>query len=256
MEMDTSIPKRTMIHSVTKAMILAAGEGTRLRPLTLTMPKAMVPVAGRPLIEHTLTWLKSHGVAEVGINLHYLGSRIVDCLGDGSRFGLKIVYSHEEALLGTAGGTKRLEAFFAGDRFVLIYGDILTDLDLDEMVEHHVKAGAVATIVLFAAPNPHEVGIVETDSQGRILSFVEKPARGTEKGNLANGGVYVLEPAVLEHIQSGYFDFGFDVFPSLLRQGMPLHGYKLKDEDYLLDIGSIEKYRRANDDYLARRVKG
>jgi NDP-sugar pyrophosphorylase family protein len=241
---------------VTKAMILAAGEGTRLRPLTLTTPKAMVPVDGRPLIEHTVAWLKSHGVTEVGINLHYLGGKIVDCLGDGSRLGLNISYSHENELLGTAGGTKRLETFFAGDRFALVYGDILTDLDLGAMVAYHANAGAMATIALFTAPKPSEVGIVEVDSLGRILSFVEKPAPGNEKGNLANGGVYILEPEVLSYIPpSGYADFGFDVFPSLLRQGMPLYGYKLRAEDYLIDIGSMEKYRQANDDRVKGRVR-
>jgi NDP-sugar pyrophosphorylase family protein len=237
-------------------MLLAAGEGTRLRPLTMTTPKTMVPVAGRPLIDHTLTWLKSYGVTDVGINLHYLGCGIVDYLGDGADRGLKITYSYENELLGTAGGTKRLQSLFSGGQFFLVCGDILTDLDLGAMVNHHNYSGALATIALFTAPNPSEVGIVEIDCLGRIISFVEKPAPGTEKGNLANGGVYILEPEVLGHVPpSGYADFGFDVFPSLLRQGMPLYGYKLKADDYLMDIGSMEEYARASNDCLAGRIR-
>jgi NDP-sugar pyrophosphorylase family protein len=242
-----------MNRSLTRAVVLAAGEGTRLRPLTLTVPKAMVPIGGRPLIEHILAWLKSYGIAEVGINLHYLGQKIIACLGDGSSFGLKITYSHEDSLLGTAGGTKRLESLFAGERFALVYGDILTDMNLSRMFEHHVRSGALATIALFTALHPHEVGIVEIDEQGRIISFTEKPAPGTEKGNLANGGIYLLEPEVLDYIPSSApADFGFDIFPNLLKQGKPLYGYVLKPSDYLLDIGSLQKYKQANEDYLVK----
>ncbi len=208
------------------------------------------------MIELTLGWLKRHGVAEIGINLHYLGQQIADLLGDGSRFGLKITYSHEEELLGTAGGTKKLESLFTGHRFVVVYGDVLTDLDLGDMVSFHVGNRALVTIALSAVPNPHEKGIVEIDKIGRILGFVEKPAPGTARGNLANGGIYVVESEVLGWIpSSGYSDFGFDVFPSMLRKGMPMFGYVLRRGDYLLDIGSLEKYRQAGQDYAAGKVR-
>jgi NDP-sugar pyrophosphorylase family protein len=238
-----------------KAMILAAGEGSRLRPLTLETPKVLLPVGGVPLIELTLRWLKSHGINEVGINLYDLGAKIRDFLGDGSRFGIKITYSAEETLLGTAGGVKRLENFF-GATFVAVYGDVLTDFDLGEMMAYHLKTRAVATIALVTVPNPQEKGVVDIDERGRVLSFVEKPPRGTERGNLANGGVYILEPEILRYIPaSGYVDFAFDIFPFLLEQGIPLNSYRLKREDYLVDIGTFENYRKANEDVIAGKVK-
>jgi NDP-sugar pyrophosphorylase family protein len=237
---------------VHKAMVLAAGEGTRLRPLTLTTPKAMVPIGGRPLLAHTLAWLKKYSITEVGINLHYLGQNIIDYFGDGAAYGLKITYSQEPALLGTAGGVKKLESLFAGSGFTVIYGDILTDFDLTAMTDFHVRAGAVATIALSPVPNPNQKGIVELDNQGRILSFTEKPTAGTEKSNLASGGIYILEPEVLDYIPStSPADFGFDIFPNLLKQGKPLFGYVLKPSDYLLDIGSLDNYRQANEEYTS-----
>ncbi len=243
-------------HSVTRAMLLAAGEGTRLRPLTLDTPKTMLPIGGKPLVGHTVTWLRKHGVTDVGINLHYRGQQIVDYLKDGSAFGVKTTYSHEETLLGTAGGTKRLESLFAGDRLVVVYGDMLTDLDLGKMAAYHVLTGAVATIALFEVADPSQCGIVELDPAGRVLSFVEKPARGTAKGNLANGGVYILEPEVLDSIpRDGYSDFGFHIFPELLRAGRRVSGYKLSPQEYLIDIGSLEKYRQAEADYQAGKVR-
>jgi NDP-sugar pyrophosphorylase family protein len=240
-------------NRLSKAMILAAGEGTRLKPFTLTKPKVMVPIGGRPLIEYTLEWLKSFGVTKVAINLHYLGQLIADYLGDGNRFGLIITYSYEEDLLGTAGGPKKLEPFFAKDRFILVYGDILTNLDLRQMLDKHLNSGAMATMALFTAPNPHEVGIVEVDCFGRILNFVEKPTHGTKTGDLANGGIYILEPEIFDYIPLGYADFGFHIFPSLLRHGIPLYGYKVEGGEYLIDVGSTEKYAQANKDFMGGR---
>lgn len=245
-----------MKNNITKAMVLAAGEGIRLRPLTLSVPKTMLPVGGIPLIGHIIRWLKSYGISEVGINLFYLGNMIMDYLGDGSRFGLKIIYSQEENLLGTAGGVKRLESFFAKERFILVYGDVLTDFNITKMIACHLKNRGIATIALFAASNAQEVGIVEIDQQKRILNFVEKPPKGTEKSNLANGAVYILEPEIFDYIPaSACVDFAFHVFPLLLERGIPLYGYKLKSKDYLIDIGSLVKYQEANGDYLDHRVK-
>jgi len=236
-------------------MVLAAGEGVRLRPLTLNTPKAMLPIGGKPILGHTLGWLRRHGVVEVGINVHYLAQQIVDYLGDGRAFGVKIAYSREETLLGTAGGTKRLAAMFQGEQFGVVYADMLTDLDLGRMAELHVRAGAVATIALFVAPRPHEVGIVELDAQDHIVSFVEKPPPGTEKSNLASAGVYILEPEVLDLIPPGRADFGFDVFPAMLRKGLPILGYRPHPDEYIMDIGDLERYRQANEDFAAGKVR-
>jgi len=240
---------------VHKAMILAAGEGTRLRPLTLETPKVLLAVGEKPLIRYTLSWLKSHGITELAINLCHLGNEIKNLLGDGSRFGINISYSFEETLLGTAGGVKRMEHFF-DDTFVVIYGDILTDFNLKEMIRFHQERKAVATLALLKVPNPWEVGIVEVDKEGRILSFVEKPPRGSETGNLASGAIYVLEREILDYIPAkGASDFAYDILPKLIKLGLPVYGYILQPEDYLIDIGTIEKYQQANQDVRAGKVR-
>jgi len=244
-----------MSSEIAQAMILAAGEGTRLRPLTLETPKLLLPVGGRPLIEHTLAWLKSHGISQVAINLHHLGDKIKDFLDDGSRFGMKLVYSREEKLLGTAGGVKKIEEFFHGT-FVVVYGDVITDFDLSAMLRFHRQKRAVATVAILEVPNPRDVGIVKMGGGNRILSFVEKPSYGTEVGNLGSGGVYIMEREILNYIPgTGYSDFAYDIFPKLVELNRPVYGYCLKPDDYLIDIGNIEKYRKANEDIEASKVK-
>ena len=229
-----------------KAMILAAGEGTRLRPLTLNTPKVLLPVSGVPLIEYTLCWLKHYGITGVAINLHHLAAKIQSRLGDGARFGIKIVYSLENSLLGTAGGVKKMAAFLDGP-FAVVYGDVLTDLDLNAMLEFHRDRQAAATLAVREMPNPWEVGVLEMNSGGRILDFTEKPPRGSERSNLSSGGVYILEKNVLDHVpEAGFCDFAYDVFPRLIELGLPVYGYHLKNGDYLLDIGTAEKYKQAN----------
>ncbi|MHB1415123.1 MAG: nucleotidyltransferase family protein [Chloroflexota bacterium] len=241
--------------TVTKAMILAAGEGTRLRPLTADTPKPLLPLAGVPLILYSLALLRQHGICEVAVNLHHNAQKIVDCLGDGSRLGMKIHYSYEEALLGTAGGLRKVAHLF-DDTFVVLYGDVLTDCDLSALIRFHRKQGGPATLALSEVTNPWEVGIVQLDQDGRVLDFVEKPPRGSAAGNLANGGIYVMERVVLDYVpKSGPCDFGYDVFPHLLREGLPIYGYLLPAKTYLVDIGTLDKYRRAEADVAAGIIK-
>jgi NDP-sugar pyrophosphorylase family protein len=236
-------------------MILAAGEGTRLRPLTLETSKVLLPVAGVPLIYYTLTWLRSHGVGEVCINLHHLGNRIKELLGDGSQFGVKIHYSIEESLLGTAGGVKKVAHFF-DTTFVVVYGDVLTDFNLSAMVKFHRMKKALATVAVSKVAKPSEVGVVKLKNDGRIVSFVEKPSVGAELGNMASGGIYILEKEVLDSIPSqGFCDFAYDVFPKLIKATLPVYGYVLTHEDYLIDIGTIDKYLKANEDVKSGKVK-
>ena len=244
-----------MTNRIAKAMILAAGEGTRLRPLTKEVPKVLLPVGGLPLIEHTLIWLRHHGISEIAVNLHYLGDRIKGFLGDGSHLGIHSHYSVEESLLGTAGGVKKMENFFDGT-FVVVYGDILTNFDLTKMIQFHRKKRAIATIAIINVTNPQDVGIVEMNEDGRILHFVEKPSEDTLESNLANGGVYVLENEIFNHIQGdGFSDFAYDVFPRLLELGLPFYGHVLTPEDYLIDIGTKEKYHDANNDIKEGKMK-
>jgi len=238
-----------------KAMVLAAGEGTRLRPLTLETPKVLLPVGAKPLIEYILAWLKKHGMREIAINLCYLGDKIKHFLGDGSQLGVKLYYSHEEIALGTAGGVKRMEHFFS-NTFVVACGDILTDFDLTAMIKFHRQKAALATLALVEVSNPWEVGIVVKDETGRVVSFVEKPPRGTELSNMASAGIYVLEREVFNHIPSQSFcDFGGDIFPKLIQGNLPVYGYVLHPEDYWIDIGTLEKYQQANRDVEAGKFK-
>jgi NDP-sugar pyrophosphorylase family protein len=246
-------------------MILAAGEGTRLRPFTLETPKVLLPIGGVPLICYTLAWLKRYDISQVVINLHHLGEKIREFLGDGSRFGLEIVYSPEEILLGTAGGVKKMEPLLSAkpkspvpnpqspvtNPFVVVYGDVLTDFNLSAMVKFHQKKKALATVAVTKVTKPSEVGVVKLKKDGRIVSFVEKPSGGAEPGNMASGGIYILEKEVLDSIpRHGFCDFAYDIFPELIRAGFPLYAYALMSADYLIDIGTPEKYRKANEDVL------
>lgn len=229
----------------------------RVRPLTLEVPKALLPIAGVPLIEYTLAWLKNYGISDIAINLHHLGGKIKDYLNDGSRFGVKIVYSREKTPLGTAGGVKRMEHFFDSN-LVVFYGDILTDFCLTDMIEFHKQKKAIATIVVFEALNPKEVGLVELNTEGRVLSILEKQkSSNLHPPVLANGGVYVLEKEVLDYIpEQGFSDFAYDIFPRLLKLRFPVYGFRLKtEEDYFIDIGTLENYKKANSDAKSCKVR-
>jgi len=237
-----------------KALILAAGEGTRLRPLTLERPKPMLPVAGRPLLEHIVAWLRRHGITQLAINLHYRPEAIAQYFGDGSRFCLDITYSYEDPILGTAGAAKKLHSFLADGPFLVVYGDVLTDLDLAALCAFHSRQLAAdggrpgLTMALYHVLNPTQVGLVELDEPdgGRVLRFVEKPRPEEVFTDLANAGILVVEPAILEAIPPGvFYDFGHDLFPRLLADGVPLYGWPVPPGTYLADIGSPEAYRLA-----------
>lgn len=244
-----------IMNRVTKAMILAAGEGTRLRPLTEEVPKVLLPVGGLPLIEHILIWLRHHGISKIAVNLYHLGKKIRGFLGDGSQLEVNICYSAEDSLLGTAGSVKRMEHFF-DSTFVVVYGDILTNFDLSKMIQFHRKQGAIATIAIMRVANQEGVGIVKMDEERRIISFVEKPTGDLLMSDLGNGGVYVLESEIFSNIRGeGFSDFACDVFPKLIELGLPFYGYVLNPDDYLIDIGTIEKYHAANNDVQAGKMK-
>jgi mannose-1-phosphate guanylyltransferase/phosphomannomutase len=227
-----------------KGMILAAGEGKRLRPLTDDMPKPMLPLAGKPLLEHIINHLRDCGVTDLAINLHHLPAAVMDYFGDGSRWDVNLRYSVEDRLLGSAGGVKRLQSFF-DDTFLVYYGDVFTGADLGPMIALHRRHKVLATMALYQVPDPWNRGIVALDDRQIITKFVEKPARERVFSDLANAGIYVLEPDVLQWIPSGQpHDFGHDVFPALLAAATRVAGYIIKDT--LIDIGLPEKYQQAN----------
>lgn len=236
-----------------RALVLAAGEGQRLRPLTLHRPKPMVPVGGRPVLEHLLALLRRHRIDDIAINLHYRPAAIVEYFGDGRAFGVAITYAHEAQLLGSAGAARALETFLT-ETFVVLYGDVLTDVDLSALVARHRTSGAAGTIGVYEVSDPSRCGIVELDSAGRVTRFVEKPAPGTVRGNLANSGILVLEPSVLREVPPGEpYDFGLHLFPRLLDRGVPLCGERL--DGYILDIGSPDRLEQAEADYRAGRFR-
>ncbi|HEX6607012.1 MAG TPA: sugar phosphate nucleotidyltransferase, partial [Chloroflexia bacterium] len=235
-----------------KAVVMAGGEGSRLRPLTLRRPKPMVPVVDKPCMAHILDLLKKHGVDEVVVTLQYMAETIQEYFGDGSSLGLTIHYSVEESPLGTAGSVKQAEKWL-DDTFLLISGDAVCDFDLTKAVEYHREKGSMATLVLKRMPNPLEYGVVIIDDEGHIKQFQEKPSWGEVFSDTVNTGIYVLDPKVLSYFKAGkVFDFSMNLFPMMLKKGDPMYGYVA--DGYWCDIGSIPDYMRSTGDLLAGQV--
>lgn len=236
-----------------KAMILAAGVGSRLDPLTRNLPKPLVPIVNRPVMEHIVALLKKHGFDEIVVNLHYLGDQIEAYFGDGSRFGVKIHYMREERLWGDAGSVKRAEEILKDDTFVVVGGDDLADIDLSRLVRTHRDKKAMATIALSLVDDPSEYGIVLMNEEGRITRFMEKPKGEVIFSNTANTGVYVFDPSVFELIpRNALYLFGKNLFPLLLEQRLPLFGHLTAA--YWRDVGSLDVYRETHLDVLNGRV--
>ena len=232
---------------------MAGGEGSRLRPLTSGLPKPLVPVVGKPVMEHILGLLREHGIQDVIVTLQYLGSAIRDYFGDGSDFGMDITYAVEDAPLGTAGSVKNAQAHL-DEPFIVISGDALTDIDLARALQFHQDRKALATIVLTAVPDPLEYGVVITSPEGAVQRFLEKPSWGEVFSDQVNTGIYVLDPQVLSLIPAGkVVDWSADIFPAMLARKMPLYGYL--GPGYWCDIGNIQTYYQANWDALAGRVR-
>jgi mannose-1-phosphate guanylyltransferase/phosphomannomutase len=236
-----------------KAVVMAGGEGTRLRPLTSNQPKPMVPIVGKPCLEHILELLRGHGFEDVLITLAFLPQAIRSYFGDGESLGLSIDYSVEESPLGTAGSVK-LAAGALDDTFLVISGDALCDVDLSKLVAFHRERDAAVTIGLKSVENPLEFGIVVTDDEGRIERFLEKPSWGQVFSDTINTGIYVIEPEVLRHVPDDRpFDFSKELFPLLLEMGRPLYGFVL--DGYWQDVGDLRQYTQANFDALDGHVR-
>jgi len=232
---------------------MAGGEGTRLRPLTSNQPKPMVPIVGKPCMEHILELLRRHGFEDVVVTLAFLPQAIRSYFGTGDTLGLNIEYSVEELPLGTAGSVG-LARDALDETFLVISGDALCDVDLGALVAFHKEKGAAATIGLKSVDNPLEFGIVVTDDDGRIERFLEKPSWGQVFSDTINTGIYVLEPEVLKHVPTdGAYDFSKQLFPLLLDMGRPLYGYVM--DGYWQDIGNLDQYRQANFDALDEKVQ-
>ncbi len=234
-------------------MVLAAGLGTRLRPLTGSISKPMAPIVNRPVMYHILKLLRRHGINQAVANLHYHPHAITNYFGKGQRLDIDLRYSLESELKGTAGGVKKVQKFFDDGTFLIISGDALTDIDLSKLLQQHKQSGAIASLALKKVEDPSNFGVVILDRGNRILGFQEKPEPGEELSNLCNCGIYIFEPAVFDHIpRDTFYDFGKQMFPDFIKRDIPFHGFEI--DSYWNDVGSLEQYRIGNFDALTGKV--
>jgi len=232
-----------------KAMVLAAGVGTRLDPLTTQIPKPLVPVANRPVMEYIVNLLVQHGFTQISVNLHHLPDSIENYFGDGSRLGVKINYLFEKNLSGDAGGVRGCMEHLSDSTFVVIMGDLLTDANISYLVEQHRKMKALATIALKPVKDVSQFGVAVLDDQGWIKEFQEKPHPNEARSNLASTGIYIFEPAIFDFIpRTGVYGFGKQLFPQLIKEKQPVLGLSI--ESYWSDVGTFTQYRQSNFDVL------
>lgn len=222
-----------------KGVILVGGEGTRMRPLTCNTAKAMLPVLNQPFLGHMIRYLREGGINDIIFALCYLPDNIKRYFGDGSQFGVKLTYVVEESPLGTAGGVKNAAAYL-DDLFFVFNGDIVTDIDLRAMLSFHRRRKAKATIALTPVEDPSHYGVVETNAQGRVKRFIEKPPREEATTNMINAGIYILDPQVLNDVPPRtFFMFERHLFPLLLEKGVPIYGFPC--DAYWIDMGTPGK---------------
>ena len=231
-----------------KAVILAGGEGTRLRPLTCNTPKPMVPILNRPFLQHLIDYLKAHGIDDIILTLCYLPHHIQSYFGDGSDLNVKLTYVVETSPLGTAGAVKNVTQHL-GETFFVFNGDVFTNLDLTQMMGSHRELGAKVTIALTPVEDPTIYGLVETGAEDRVERFIEKPQPEAVTTNMINAGSYIVEPDVLDYVPQGRSStFERELFPLLLERGHSVYGYP--SDAYWIDIGTPEKYLRLHHDLL------
>ncbi len=231
-----------------KAIILIGGEATRLRPLSFTTPKAMVPVLNKPFLEYVLQYLARYEIKDVILTLGNLAKGLEGCFGNGSKFGIRLSYTVEDIPLGTAGAVGNAKEKLR-DTFFVLNGDIFTDLDLKEMMDFHRERGAKVTIALTPVEDPRAYGLIETTPEGRVTRFLEKPKPEEITTNMINAGTYIIEPEVLRYIPPRTnFSFERQLFPELLKEGVPV--YAFPSSAYWIDIGTPEKYLQLNRDLL------
>ncbi len=236
---------------------MAAGLGTRLRPLTYEVPKPMVPVVNRPVMEHILELLPPHGFTEVISNLHWFPDTIRGRIGDGSTPGIELTYSYEDELLGTAGGVRNVAEFFGDGSFLVMAGDALTDIDLTALRSAHERNAGIATLAVKRVANVSEFGVVIAASDGRVQGFQEKPDPGEALSDLASSMIYMFEPEIFDYFpDEPVVDFALDVFPALLENDVAFHVHVI--DEYWNDVGSLPEYLQGNLDALegAVSVKG
>jgi len=246
-----------------KAIILCAGKGERLKPLTENIPKPMVDINNKPVLEYFILLCKKHRINEIAINTSYIPEKIKNYFGDGSKFGVKIKYSFEPKLLGTAGALNNFRDFLT-ETFFVIYGDNLTNLNLSKMLRYHRDKKAVATLYIYREKMINEktsIGCVVIDENNKIMEIIENPNKKEkkrikkipEKRKFINAGIYIFEPEVLQLIQKGYSNFSYDIFPKMLELNKPLYGYQ--EDCYFKEIGQMLRYSKAKQDIESGKIK-
>ncbi|TWI57810.1 sugar phosphate nucleotidyltransferase [Halalkalibacter nanhaiisediminis] len=236
-----------------KGVIMAGGKGTRLRPLTCNVPKPMVPLIEKPVMQYSIELLKKHGITDIAVTVQYLPDTIRDYFGDGSSFGVNLTYFEETTPLGTAGSVKQAEAFL-DEPFIVVSGDALTDFDLQAGVDFHQQKDGLVTIFMKQVDNPLEFGVIMTDDQQEIIRFLEKPNWSEVFSDTVNTGIYIMEPSIFKYIKENTVtDFSKDVFPTLLEKKAGLYGYAASG--YWSDIGNLKQYRQAHFDLLNRELE-
>jgi NDP-sugar pyrophosphorylase family protein len=240
-----------------KAMILAAGFGTRLRPLTNTVPKPMVPIMNRPILEHTIHLLRTHGIQDIAINLHHLPEIIQDHFGDGKDFGVNLHWSYEPEILGTAGGIKKAQEFLDGEAFLVINSDVVTDCDLSKVISFHKAKGSDLTLVVRQGDSPEQCDPIEVDDNDRIVHMVGTSAKNKpdDTTRILFTGIQVMEPEIFDRIpENKFYGTTTDVFPGMLEDELPLFAYW--HHGYWKDVGTIQSYLDVHKDLLDKRMEG
>jgi mannose-1-phosphate guanylyltransferase / phosphomannomutase len=237
-----------------KAIVMAGGFGKRLRPFTRNCPKPMLPLIDKPVLAHILDLLKRHRFFEIIIAAHYLPEQIQDYFGDGRHMGMTLHYSVEESPLGTAGSVKKAQSYLDDEPFLVISGDIITDINLSQVVQFHREKDALATLALTHVADPTQYGVVITDHAGHIRQYLEKPGHQQVISNFVNTGIYVLEPTLLDDMKPNTAcDFSYDIFPQMLNRNQALFGYLA--EGYWRDMGTMQSYQQCLADVRAGKVK-
>lgn len=235
-----------------KAVIMAGGMGTRLRPITCNIPKPMVPLIHKPVMEYSIELLRKYGITQIAVTVHYLPEVIKEYFIDGEKYGVQLYYFDEITPLGTAGSIKNAEKFL-DERFIVISGDGLTDFDLRKGVQFHEEKQALATIFMKEVDSPENFGVIKTNRNGEVVRFYEKPNKKKLFSNMVNTGIYVLEPEIFHYLPKDIpIDFSKNVFPKLLREKKPLYGFHA--EGYWSDVGCLSSYRQTQFDMLNKKV--
>lgn len=220
-----------------RAIILSAGKGERIREINDEVPKVLIPLLEKPMLVWNIELLKNHGIHDIAINTHHLAHKIKDYLGNGNKFGVNIRYSYEEELLGTSGALNNFKDFF-DDTFIVIYGDVISQIDLSKLIHFHKEHNASATLVVHESDHPEDSDIVQLNDEEKITRLVHKPG-STEFGNIGNAALFVIEPKIFHYLEEGKSDFIKDVFPKMLDKGEKLVGYNT--EEFIKDAGTPKR---------------